>query len=433
MIDFIKKYVIRIYSIILIMLAICEICFIGIYKQNNAFMCINIALNFVFSIIGFLFSLNPFYNFNFNYDDFWKFETVNTEGYDALRTKLFKSTAFVIINSIGIALSGDKFIPLFVAEIIINFLPTTLLILKFAKIYFSSLFFPTILPIVNPLENSNPANNHFMMYYLRYIAIWTYLLCGYEIFATYKINQNDVCRSRGSISVVILNLIVNFIIGTILVIEPLNKIIDQKIKSLFLTKILLISIPTILIYVSTGCPNSYLTGVFILETGLHMILPICIFSLVVIVCLLGSFVICLCQGIMSVGDLADLADPADTPTLPQNELIEPINLIQPIQSDQLNEPNQSSQSSQSNQSSEPSESSEPFLAAKSIKKNNFVIVNKFSNDICAICQGHIDKTQQYAVLNCSHDYHEDCIKLLDNKQKGIKCPLCSAITNNDIV
>ena len=429
MINFLNKYVIRIYSIMLIMLAICEICFVVIHKENNIIMCINIALNFIFAIIGFTFSLNPFYNFSFDHDDFWKFETADAEGYYALRLKLLKSIMLIVINSIGLTLTmarhhSHEFIPLFVTEIIINFAAPTLLILKLTQMYLFALFFPKNLPIDNLSENSNSVPDHFSLYYLRYIALWTYILCAYEIFATYKINQNDVCISRGSISIVILNLVVNFIVGSVLIFEPLNLPFNEKTNSPMVFKIAMTTLPTILIYVATGCPNSYLTSVFILETGLHMILPVGVFIFIAILSLLIGFITFLFQTIMSVNDLANIPEnnTAEITQTPSS-----INQIQQIQPNEPNGPN------------EPNELIEPFLhadkSAKSVKKNNFVIVNKYDNN-CCICLNEIDKTKQYALLNCSHNFHEDCIKQLEDKEDkcdGIKCPLCLAITNNNMV
>ena len=360
MIDFLKKYVIRIYSIMLIGLAICEICFVVMHKKNNMFMCVNIASNFVFAIIGFTYSLNPFYNFSFNYNDFWKFEDVDNTGYSALRTKLFKSITSVAFNSVGIALyvikqNSNEFMPLFIAEIIMNCMGPILLILKLTKIYFSSLFFPKIAPHDNPTENLSPIGKHFLMYHLRYIAIWIYFLCGYEIFVTYKINQNDICRERKAVSVAILNLIANFIIGSLLIIMPLNKFLDEDAKCLLLIKCAIVSIPTFLIYVSTACPNPYLTSVFILEFGLHIVLPVCIFLLIMVLIPLTLLIKYLFKKIILVDDLAqnnvsntantvntaNTANIASTPTNTAGN--NPTNPLQMLESNQQAQKSQQSQ------------------------------------------------------------------------------------------
>ena len=442
MIDFLKKYVIRIYSIVLIGLAICEICFVGIYKKNNMFICVNIASNFIFAIIGFAYSLNPFYNFNFNWyefwDDFWNFDDINNTGYSALRMKLFKSTISTIFNSIGIALyikaqRGNEFMPLFIAEIIMNCMEPIFLILKLIAIYFSYLFFPDVLPYDRSLLNLSPIGKHFLMYYLRYIAVWVYFLCGYEIFATYKINQNDNCRERKAVSITILNSIVNFIIGAILIVMPLNEFPDEGAKCLLLIKFAIVSIPTVFIYISTSCPNLYLASVLILETGLHVILPICVIIIAIVLIHLIPLIICLFEKIMhfferiiSVDDLAQASIPNTANTSNTTG----------------NNPTDSLQTLGSNQQPQQPESTETILSAtatttatnflETSKLNKYVTVNKFEDINCIICCDDIDRTKKYAMLGCSHNFHIDCIEEFIKKQNnGAKCPMCAK--NMDVV
>ncbi len=59
-------------------------------------------------------------------------------------------------------------------------------------------------------------------------------------------------------------------------------------------------------------------------------------------------------------------------------------------------------------------------SAPCLPHNNYIIVNKYDNDVCSICICEIDKNKKYILLNCLHAFHEDCIKLLLNDN----CPLC---------
>ena len=56
------------------------------------------------------------------------------------------------------------------------------------------------------------------------------------------------------------------------------------------------------------------------------------------------------------------------------------------------------------------------------KLNNYVTVNKYEDDICGICLDAINKSKEYALLKCSHCYHQDCIDSWLANHKT--CPKC---------
>lgn len=415
--DFFKKYCVRIFSVFFIGLAICEICFMSVYKKNNTFMCINIILNFIFGISGFLYPLNPFYNFNESYESFLNLlillnllsnnADTNSVGYSVLKVTLLKLFLMTIISCAGIAIIITKqhtleLMPLFIIEIIINGISPVFTILKLTKNFLSTLFFPEIMPTDESFEQLSPIRKHIQIYKFRYATIWAYFLCGYEIFATYKIYQDEYCVHKGAIAMPIIILIINFLFGTALVFLPLNYHCDNgndQILPMCLMKLVPVTLLACILGVSIGCPNIYLISVVLIEPGLHFGLPIVIYFFGYALYFFVLALKCLCKKIMFADDLIDLQNNFMVQNQ-LNELIEPIEPIQQIQPIPIE------------------------------VNNNYIVVNKFDNSTCPICLSEIDRNKSYAILHCSHIYCEECVKKFAKTQNnGIKCSLCEQITN----
>ena len=59
-------------------------------------------------------------------------------------------------------------------------------------------------------------------------------------------------------------------------------------------------------------------------------------------------------------------------------------------------------------------------------------INKYNDQICTICQDIYKIGEKCMILNCKHDYHEECIKKWFERNN--KCPICKhPIIANEIL
>ena len=72
-----------------------------------------------------------------------------------------------------------------------------------------------------------------------------------------------------------------------------------------------------------------------------------------------------------------------------------------------------------------------LLANEEFNKSNVICSEKNrkreENEICTICRGELDNTQNYKMLSCGHEFHAECITKYFQEYNFNKCPNCNRL------